>query len=189
MYRSFRLTAHHLYQPPSPLLKATMATFNLPNTNPTVPVSLTPDLNQDQLLSFPAFNTWLSTLQHSLSLQRHGSHTFNSAPYHLRKIDIQSVDFFGGGRIGFIKLKADVSNDEGEKLPGSVFLRGGSVGMMVLQSSYFVVKTMLILVVIVDTPTRRRASKLRNRQTRHPHPSTSHTSRLTLSARAPSRYA
>lgn len=41
------------------------------------------------------------------------------------------MDFFGGDRIGFIKLKAEVSNDDGEKLPGSVFLRGGSVGMLV----------------------------------------------------------
>ena len=49
----------------------------------------------------------------------------------LRKIDIQTVDYFGGERIGFVKLQAEVSNDEGEKLPGAVFLRGGSVGMLV----------------------------------------------------------
>ncbi|KAK4695376.1 ADP-sugar diphosphatase, partial [Lecanoromycetidae sp. Uapishka_2] len=107
-----------------------MSTFNLPNSKPDVPVHLTPDLEKDQLLSFPAFKTWISTLQHSLNTQHHPSHTFHSAPYKLRKIDIQCVDFFGGGRIGFIKLKAEVSNDNGEMLPGSVFLRGGSVGMM-----------------------------------------------------------
>ena len=106
-----------------------MSTFTLPNT--TVPVHLTPDLSQEQLLSFPAFKTWIRTLQHSLSTQQHKSHTFHSTPYKLRKIDIQAVDVFGGQRIGFIKLKAEVSNDNGEKLPGSVFLRGGSVGMMV----------------------------------------------------------
>lgn len=39
--------------------------------------------------------------------------------------------FFGGERIGFIKFKAEVSNDNGEKFPGSVFLRGGSVAMLV----------------------------------------------------------
>lgn len=44
---------------------------------------------------------------------------------------MQCVDRFGGGRIGFIKLKAEVSNEAGEKLPGSVFLRGGSVAMLV----------------------------------------------------------
>ncbi|KAG7009403.1 nudix hydrolase 14, chloroplastic [Physcia stellaris] len=109
-----------------------MSTFTLPNTSPEVPVRLTQDLQKDQLLSFPAFKNWLSTLQHSLSLQNNENHTFNAAPYKLRKIDIQSVDFFGGGRIGFIKLMSEVSNDQGEKLPGSVFLRGGSVGMLLI---------------------------------------------------------
>ena len=110
----------------------TMSTFELPDTVPRVSVNLTSDLSKDQLLSFPAFKTWLSTLQHSLSLQHTNEHhTFHAAPYRLRSIGIQSVDFFGGDRLGFIKLKATVANDNGEKLPGSVFLRGGSVGMMV----------------------------------------------------------
>ena len=109
-----------------------MSTFNLPNVHPEVPVHLTPTLEKDQLLSFPAFKVWISTLQHSLSTQQNPTHTFNSAPYKLRKIDVQTVDFFGGGRIGFLKLKAEVSNDNSEKLPGSVFLRGGSVGMMLI---------------------------------------------------------
>ncbi|KAL9130156.1 MAG: hypothetical protein Q9217_001591 [Psora testacea] len=108
-----------------------MSTFHLPSTSPPVPVNLTADLSQGQLLSFPAFKTWINTLQHSLSTQRSKSHAFNSAPYRLRNIDIQAVDFFGEGRVGFVKLKAEVSNDKGEKLPGSVFLRGGSVGMLV----------------------------------------------------------
>lgn len=105
---------------------ALMSTFSLPNSEPEVPVHLTSDLSQEQLLSFPAFKTWISTLQTSLFTQRNKSHTFHSAPYKLRHIEIQSVDFFGGERIGFIKLKADVSNDKGEKLPGSVFVSLGS---------------------------------------------------------------
>lgn len=111
--------------------KVAMSTFTLPDTSPEVPVHLTQDLEKDQLLAFPAFKNWISTLRHSLSLQNDKDHTFNSAPYKLRKINIQSVDFFGGGRIGFVKLKAELSNDQGESLPGSVFLREGSVGMMV----------------------------------------------------------
>ena len=102
---------------------AAMPTFTLPNSKPEVSVHLTSDLSQEQLLSFPAFKTWISTLQHSLSTQQRKSHTFHSAPFMLRKIEIQSVDYFGGERIGFIKLKAEVSNDNGEKLPGSVFVR------------------------------------------------------------------
>lgn len=125
------LTAKYLSKPPIGLNAAPMSTFILPKSVPEVLVHLTSDLSQDQLLSFPAFKTWLSTLQHSLSTQQQKSHPFYEAPYILRKIDIQAVDFFGGHRIGFVKLKADVSNDNGEKLPGSVFLRGASVGMMV----------------------------------------------------------
>ena len=113
-----------------------MSTFALPNSEPEIPVRLSPDLSQDQLLSFPAFKTWISTLQHTLTLQANPSHTFHLTPYRLRQIDIQLVDFFGGGkRIGFIKLQADISNDRDEKLPGAVFLRGGSIGMMVFFSS------------------------------------------------------
>lgn len=129
MLSRLRLTTRHLTT--IKLNVAPMSTFILPNSVPEVPVHLTPDLTKEQLLSFPAFNTWISTLQHSLSTQSQKSHTFYDAPYILRKIDIQAADFFGGQRVGFIKLKADVSNNNGEKLPGSVFLRGGSVGMMV----------------------------------------------------------
>lgn len=128
-----RLTLRHTIRPRS--LLATMSTstttFTLPHNDSEVSVHLTSGLSQDQLLSFPAFKTWLSTLQHSLATQSQKSHAFHEAPYQLRRIDIQHVDFFGEGRVGFLKLKADVSNDKGEKLPGSVFLRGGSVGMMV----------------------------------------------------------
>ncbi|TKA60017.1 hypothetical protein B0A49_12087 [Cryomyces minteri] len=109
-----------------------MSSFTIPNSSPECLVNLTQDLDKDALLSFPAFKNWISTIQHSLSLQSNKNHVFHSAPYKLRKIDIQSVDFFGGDRIGFIKFKADVSNDNGEKLPGSVFLRGGSVGMLLI---------------------------------------------------------
>ncbi|KLJ07500.1 hypothetical protein EMPG_17016 [Blastomyces silverae] len=109
-----------------------MSTFIIPNSTPQIPVGLTPDLSQDQLLAFPAFKIWLSTLQHSLSRQADPSHEFHTAPYILRHIQIQAVDFFGSNRLGFVKLKADVSNDHGEKLPGSVFLRGGSVGILLI---------------------------------------------------------
>ena len=125
-YRHFVKSSPHIH-----LLRA-MSTFNLPSLKPQVPVQLTSDLTQDQLLSFPAFKTWLDTLQTSLKTQDIKSHTFHSSPYKLRRINIQAVDFFGGGRIGFLKLKAEVSNDDGEKLPGSVFLRGGSVGMLLI---------------------------------------------------------
>jgi len=110
-----------------------MTSFTLPNSD-NVSVLLVKDLSKDQLLEFPAFQKWISTLQHNLKLQESNKeHEFHSSPYRLRRIEIQAVDWFGGGnRLGFVKLLADVMNDDGEKLPGSVFLRGPSVGMMVL---------------------------------------------------------
>lgn len=125
-----KLTASHL-RPIGAVGRSTMSTFVLPHSEPEVPVNLTPNLSQEQLLSFPAFKNWIKTLQHSLATQKNQSHTFYASPYRLRKIDIQSVDYFGDKRLGFVKLQAEVSNNDGEKLPGSVFLRGGSVGMMV----------------------------------------------------------
>jgi hypothetical protein len=111
--------------------KTTMSTFTLPGYSPECKVHLTNDLSKEQLLSFPAFKTWSNTLLDSLKQQESKDHTFHKSPYRLRRIDVQSVDFFGGERIGFVKFKAEVSNDDGEKVPGSVFLRGGSVAMLV----------------------------------------------------------
>lgn len=140
-----RLTLRHTICPrglSAPMSTSTpTSTFSLPQGDSEVSVHLTAGLLQEQLLSFPAFKTWLSTLQHSLATQNQKSHAFHEAPYQLRRIDIQHVDFFGEGRIGFLKLKAVVSNGKGEKLPGSVFLRGGSVAMMVGQP-FFVSRKM-----------------------------------------------
>lgn len=75
---------------------------------------------------------WIQRLQTNLSLQESNQdHEFHSSPYKLRSITLQSVDKWGP-RIGFIKLTATVTNAEGESLPGSIFLRGPSVGMMVV---------------------------------------------------------
>jgi len=112
-----------------------MSTFNLPDIDPPCPVHLTNDLSQDQLLSFPAFKIWSNTLRHSLSLQSKSDHEFNKAPYKLRSINIQSVDWFGSGekkRLGFVKFQTEVTTDDGAYLPGSVLMRGGSVAMLLV---------------------------------------------------------
>ncbi|KAL5002841.1 hypothetical protein BDV10DRAFT_85901 [Aspergillus recurvatus] len=98
----------------------------------SLPVSCPPELSKEDLSRLPAFRVWFATLQRSLSRQKHPSHEFHKDPYVLRRIEVQAVDFFKGGRLGFVKLKADVSNACGGRLPGSVFLRGGSVGMLLL---------------------------------------------------------
>lgn len=188
MLSRLRLTKRHIID--SPILKVKMSTFVLPHSNPEVSVHLTSELAQDQLLSFPAFKTWISTLQHSLATQSQRSHAFHEAPYKLRRIDVQHVDFFGEGRIGFLKLKAEVSNDSGEKLPGSVFLRGGSVGMMVGPANLFVRNSKLrLLPPTAHSTARRCCPRHRNRKTNHPYRSTPHPSRVSLPDRTPRRHA
>ncbi|KAJ8118044.1 hypothetical protein ONZ43_g4071 [Nemania bipapillata] len=101
--------------------------------SPAISVSLPEGLSEEQLLSFSPFNSWLKTLTTSLSLQRsNAAHPFHEDPYALRAITVQSYDLFGGQRVGFLKLRAEVTNSAGESLPGAVFLRGPSVGMLVM---------------------------------------------------------
>jgi ADP-sugar diphosphatase len=106
--------------------------FNLDNFSPAVPVVLTKEISKHQLLNFPAFNTWLATLESSLARQAEPDHPFHNDPYTLRSVTIQSVDYFGPTRIGFIKLSAVVRNGKNETLPGIVFLRGGSVAILMI---------------------------------------------------------
>lgn len=73
----------------------------------------------------------MERLQSNLGLQSQSSHEFHSTPYALRSIKVQSIDRWGP-KIGFIKIIASVTNNGGESLPGAVFLRGASVGMMVV---------------------------------------------------------
>ena len=114
---------------------ARMATFDLPESSPRCRVQLTDNITQDELLSYPAFKTWHKTITHSLSLQSKSDHEFNKSPYTLREITLQSVDWFGSGekkRLGFVKFKAQITNDNGEHLPGAVFMRGGAVAMLLV---------------------------------------------------------
>ncbi|KAI3321664.1 hypothetical protein HD806DRAFT_524112 [Xylariaceae sp. AK1471] len=101
--------------------------------SPAVSVSLPEGLSEKQLLSFSPFNNWLKTLTNSLSLQHSNpKHPFHTDPYALRSITVQSYDLFGPNSVGFLKLRAEVTNSAGESLPGAVFLRGPSVGMLVM---------------------------------------------------------
>lgn len=117
-----------------------------------IPVRLPPTADAPtaaELLAFPAFDLWHRTLRASLARQHAlAAHPFHHRPYALRGVEIQAVDWFGHGksggngdgngngpprrgRLGFVKLQADVSTEAGERLPGSVFLRGGSVAVLV----------------------------------------------------------
>ncbi|RMZ78688.1 hypothetical protein DV738_g3708, partial [Chaetothyriales sp. CBS 135597] len=67
--------------------------------------------------------------------------TASPPSYRLHSITIQAVDFFPPTpatapkpRIGFLKLQADIAKNDAsrESLPGAVFMRGGSVAVLVI---------------------------------------------------------
>jgi ADP-sugar diphosphatase len=88
-------------------------------------------LTKDEILRFKAFNEWSKALRSSLDKQKHHDHPFHAAPYQLRQVTIQSFDK-ARGRILFVKLFALIQNDKKETLPGVVFLRGGSVAILMI---------------------------------------------------------
>ena len=107
--------------------------FTLDGFQNPVEVTLTDNIQEEQLLGFTAFNIWRSTLQSNIALQSDPKHAFYSDPYTLRSIEIQSVDWFGKAKIGFVKLKAVIRNSKPKSdLPGIAFLRGGSVAMLMI---------------------------------------------------------
>jgi ADP-sugar diphosphatase len=93
---------------------------------------LPPNLSNDQLSSFRPYTSWLSSLTASLSQQHEPTHPFHKDPYTLRSLTVSHVDFFGHGRVGFLNVTAELKNSSDESLPGTVFLRGGSVAMLVI---------------------------------------------------------
>ena len=93
---------------------------------------LSTGLTKDELFSFPAYKTWIAALTKTLNAQASRSHPFYQNPYKLHGITVQAIDRFKGGRLGFLKLKADIHTDDNQSIPSSVFMRGGSVAMLLV---------------------------------------------------------
>jgi ADP-sugar diphosphatase len=110
-----------------------MENFKLGIFSPAVSVRLlTGNITEEQLLNFKPFTAWAETLKASLALQEKDGHPFHDAPYTLRSVTIQSVDWFTATKLGFVKLDAEVRNEKNQFLPGIAFLRGGSVAMLMI---------------------------------------------------------
>ncbi|ORX70990.1 hypothetical protein DL89DRAFT_210142, partial [Linderina pennispora] len=71
---------------------------------------------------FPPFQSWLKSLDDQLC----------SSTISVSKVRIQGIDLFGSGKIGFIKFVADAQHATGQRVPGIVFMRGGSVSMLII---------------------------------------------------------
>ncbi|KAF2766268.1 nudix hydrolase 14 [Teratosphaeria nubilosa] len=105
--------------------------FCLKDGDSSVPVALPDGLTEAQLLGFKAFSDWHRCLKNSLEKQKLGDHPFRQAPYRLRHIRVDSFDK-PRDRILFVKMVATITNDHGDALPGVVFLRGGSVAVLLI---------------------------------------------------------
>lgn len=68
----------------------------------------------------------------------------------LHSVNVQSVDMFGD-KVGFIKFVANVTDKDGDKCPGSVFMRGGSVAVLPILRTNF--QTYVLLVQMMSVPT------------------------------------
>lgn len=103
-------------------------------------------LTHQELEKFPPFRPWFDKLCQSLDQENSkikGTNTDTTkgsnhktqaanAMYQFRQMEIQSVDKFGNGKIGFIKLKSHVVHPNGKELPGIIVLRGGTVAILVV---------------------------------------------------------
>ncbi|KAK8809502.1 hypothetical protein WA158_000445 [Blastocystis sp. Blastoise] len=96
-----------------------MSTFiNIHNIQ--VPVTGEPGVSIQDAINSPNFINWYSTLDEELDV---------------RNVHIQSVDIFGSGRVGFIKFKSTVYRKDipnSRTIPGIVFMRGPSVGILII---------------------------------------------------------
>jgi len=107
-----------------------------------VPVYLPNSITQEELESMPAFKNWRTALHANLALQHSSKdHPFHAHPFSLRSIEVRSATKFPNGRVGFIKIDAVVKRDRfpgdnecsiPKSLPGTAFLRGGSVAMLMI---------------------------------------------------------
>jgi 8-oxo-dGTP pyrophosphatase MutT (NUDIX family) len=130
-----------------------MSSFILPDwidACPGVEVTIPPNVTKDQLLAFRPFKNWLSTLRQSITKQQrrfqqqrwrpsnNERHALDAPPndydlpYQLHRINVRSVEW-AGPRILFVLLHTVVQSATDERaLPGIVFLRGGSVAILMI---------------------------------------------------------
>ncbi|KAL5319112.1 hypothetical protein ACEPPN_012161 [Leptodophora sp. 'Broadleaf-Isolate-01'] len=139
--------------------------FDLPGFSPVVKVSLNRHVLEElktwkkeldlptfqrSLFKFTAFDNWVETLKKDFELQKDKKHMFHEHPFSLRAVQIQAVNWWGKGDepLGFLMMKTTIRNDEDKELPGIVFLRGGSIAVLIVLNSEerkeekFVVMTM-----------------------------------------------
>ncbi|KAJ1966925.1 hypothetical protein IWQ62_002163 [Dispira parvispora] len=91
-----------------------------------------PTIDLEEVLEFPPFQRWVRTFA-QYQKSDHNTHQTLAQDIQINSVDIQSVDRFGKGAIGFIKFQVDAHYvSTGASLPGVVFMRGGSVAILLI---------------------------------------------------------
>ncbi|XP_020597888.1 nudix hydrolase 14, chloroplastic [Phalaenopsis equestris] len=122
---SYRMASGSTQSPATP-----KQTMTLPNGN-LFEIFAGPALSEFEFRSAiesPLFKQWLKNMQGERGLLAGGQ-------MHLQRVEVQGIDMFQD-RIGFLKFKAEVYDTQtGMKVPGIVFARGPSVGVLILLES------------------------------------------------------
>jgi len=92
-----------------------------------IPVTAEAGINVAVVTATNQFQNWLASI--------------DDTKFTVNSIHLQSVDMFGPTKVGFIKLKCDATDTKGNRVPGIVFMRGGSVAMLVVINKKYVVMT------------------------------------------------
>jgi ADP-sugar diphosphatase len=94
------------------------------------------DIDEAKLMAYPAFKNWLNSWETNLAVQSTPGHTFELEPWKLVEVKIHTATVFGNGKIGFMTIEALLRKNDGEspgnKLDRIVFLRGGSVAVLMI---------------------------------------------------------
>jgi len=75
-------------------------------------------ITQKKCIECPPFQDWIASVDKEVR-------------FNVKGITLQGVDFFGK-RIGFMKFKTEIVNQENKMIPGIVFMRGGAVAILVI---------------------------------------------------------
>ncbi|KAK0609077.1 Nudix hydrolase 14 [Lasiodiplodia hormozganensis] len=116
-------------------------TFQLLDWSPPVDVHLRQDavndgLTKDLTIDFTAFKNWTRILKENLCKQMQSGPTYLEDPWALKEIIIHNVSFSSKHRIRYMTIEARLRRTNGigepKELNRIVFLRGGSVGMLMI---------------------------------------------------------
>jgi 8-oxo-dGTP pyrophosphatase MutT (NUDIX family) len=123
------------------ITRTVMTSANIICQNKIVPVtsSVNSDILSKAIASRP-FVDWLGRMNQQVNVMK------------LHNVNIQAVDMFGP-KVGFIKFVADVTDKDGDKLPGSVFMRGGSVAVLPVIKDKMSLEEFSVLVRLNSVPT------------------------------------